>query len=153
MDDFSNSALFVPDNFSYSAPELPGGWSLSQGLKDAATTAADLFSSGFGLVNAVDTYNYNRQARSLDLLKQSAAIDISRTMTGAQVDIAKLQASGAVKIAQRQEAQAGTDPNLSTIMGNINARIAGMTSGNSLMLWLTVAGVGIAAMQFFKGRR
>lgn len=133
------------------APELPGGWSLSTGLADAAKTATELFGAGMGLVAAFDNLSYARESRSLDLLQRSAAIDINRTFTGAKIDIAKAEAEAAVAAAKRQTVNSGYD--LSTILGNVNARIAGMSSGNTLMLWLTVAGVGIAALQFFKGRK
>jgi hypothetical protein len=135
----------------YSAPELPSGWSLTEGLKSAASTVTELFGAGFGVVSALDNFSYARDSRSLDLLERSAAIDINRTFTGAKIDIAKAQANAAVNAAKRGEAASGYD--LSTILGNVNARIAGMSSGNSLMLWLTVAGVGIAALSFFKGRK
>lgn len=150
MDDFSDSSLFLPD-YGYTAPSLQSGWSLKEGLKDAAATVTDLFGAGFGVVSALDNFSYARDARNLDLLERSAAIDINRTFTGAKIDIAKAQANAAVNAAKRQEAVSGYD--LSTVLGNVNARIAGMSSGNSLMLWLTVAGVGIAALQFFRGRK
>jgi hypothetical protein len=161
MDDFSDSSLFVPDNFSYSAPSLPAGWSLTEGLKDIATTATQLFGAGMGLVSAVDNFQYQREARSLDLLNKTSALDLERTFTGAKIDIAKTQATTAAEIARYQataqlnqaKAVASGDYNLATIMGNINARIAGMSGSNSLMLWLAVAGVGIAALQYFKGRK
>lgn len=161
MDDFSDSSLFLPDNFSYSAPSLPDGWSLTEGLKSIATTATELFGAGMGLVSAVDNFQYQREARSLDLLNKTSALDLERTFTGAKIDIAKTQATTAAEIArynaigQLNQAKAGaaySDYNLSTIMGNINARIAGLGGNNTLMIWLAVAGVGIAAMQYFKGR-
>ena len=150
MDDFSNSALFLPDP-GYTAPLLQSGWSLSEGLKSAASTVTELFGAGFGIVSALDNFRYARDARGLDMMERSAAIDINRTFTGAKVDIAKAQANAAINAAKRQEAISGYD--LSTILGNVNARIAGMGSSNSLMLWLAVAGVGIAALQYFKGRK
>lgn len=131
-----------------STPSLPSGWSLSEGVKAAATTAASLFNSAITAVSAYDSFQFARQQREVELLERSSAIDLNKTLTTAKLDIAKAQAAAAVNRAR------GTSmPDLSTVMGNINARIAGMSSGNSLMLWLTVAGVGIAAMQFFKARR
>jgi hypothetical protein len=146
--------VFYDDNYGYSVqqstPSLPSGWSLTAGLKDAVTTATDLFGAYLGVKSAFNNASYAEKAQGLDLLQRSASIDISRTMTAAQVDIARAQANAAVKSAQRGEANAGYD--LSTILGNVNARIAGLGSGNTLMLWLAVAGVGIAALQYFKGR-
>lgn len=145
-----DSALYVPDPV-YTAPSLPGGWELTTGLRDIASTATDLFGAYLGVQSAMNNAKYAQQSQQLDLLNRSATLDINRAMTGAQVDIARLQASAAVKAAARQEEYAGYD--LATIMGNINARIAGMGSGSSLMLWLTVAGVGFAALQYFKGKK
>lgn len=141
------------DSASYVAPvpSLPSGWSLPVGVSEAAKTVTDLIGSGFGAVAAWDNLQFARQARQVDLQNRSAAIDINKSMTGAQVEIAKLQASGAVKAAQRQEANAGLD--LSTILGNVNARISGMSKDNGMMMWLAVAGVGFAALQYFKGRK
>jgi hypothetical protein len=150
------------DSANWSAPALQDGWSLTEGLKSAATTATQLFSAGMGLVSAVDNFQYQREARSLDLLNRSSALDLERTFTGAKIDIAKTQAQTAAEVARYQsQAQvsqaravaANSDYNLATVMGNINARIAGLGGNNQLMLWLAVAGVGIAALQFFKGRK
>lgn len=150
------------DSANYTPPELSAGWSVTEGLKDIATTATQLFGAGMGLVSTIDNFNYQREARSLDLLNRSSALDLERTFTGAKIDIAKTQAQTASEIArynavaQVNTAKAGaaySDYNLSAVMGNINARIAGMGSSNQLMLWLAVAGVGFAALQFFKGRK
>lgn len=139
------------DSASYTPPELQAGWSVSTGLQDAAKTVGDLFGSYLGLQSTLNNAKYAQQSQQLDLLNRTAQIDINRTMTGAQVDIAKAQAQAAVNIAQGRAA--ATNYDLSNVLGNVNARIAGLSSGNSLMLWLTVAGVGIAALQFFKARR
>lgn len=157
------------DSADYSPPVLSAGWSVTDGLKSIATTATELFGAGMGLVNTIDNFQYQRQsreldlqARGIDLLNRGSALDLERTFTGAKIDIAKTQAQTASEIArynavaQVNQAKAGaaySDYNLATVMGNINARIAGMGSGNSMMLWLAVAGVGIAALQYFKGRK
>lgn len=142
---------------SWSPPELPSGWSLPTGLSDAVTTATDLFGAAAGVVSSIDNYKFTQQQRQLDLLKQSSAIDVQRTYTQAQLDIAKAQAQAAVQRAQSQSTGAGFASNLgqdfSTILGNINARISGNSNGGNLMLWLTIAGVGIALLQYTKGRK
>lgn len=142
---------------SWSAPELPSGWSLPSGLSDAVNTATNLFGAAAGVVSSIDNYKFTQQQRQLDLLKQSSAIDVQRTYTQAQLDIAKAQAQAAVQRAQSQATGAGFASNLgqdfSTILGNINARIAGNSNGGNLMLWLTIAGVGIAVLQYTKGRK
>jgi uncharacterized protein YdbL (DUF1318 family) len=151
MDDFSDSSLFVPDNFSYEPASLPGGWSLSEGLTSAVKTAGELFAGYLGVTSAINNAKYTLESQKLDLLRASSAIDVSRTVTAANADIAKLQAQAAIERARGQTSAGQSD--LSTILGNINARIAGTSSTNQLMLWLTVAGVGFAAMQYFKGRK
>lgn len=142
---------------SLSTPELPSGWSLPTGLTEAVNTATNLFGAAAGVVSSIDNYKFTQQQRQLDLLKQSSSIDLQRTFTTAQLDIAKAQAQAAVQRAQAQAqsngfiANAGQD--FSTILGNINARISGNGSGGNLMLWLTVAGVGIAVLQYAKSRK
>lgn len=146
--------VIYDDNYGFSVqslPSLPAGWSLSEGVATVAKTATELFGAGMSVINAYDNFRFSQQSRELDLLQRSGQIDLNRVMTGAQVDIAKAQAATAVNRARIQTAVSGAD--LSTVMGNINARIAGLGSSGSLMLWLTVAGVGIGAMQYFKGRR
>ena len=146
--------VLTDDNYGYSVqnvPSLPSGWSLSEGISGAVKTAGELFGSVLGMQQTVNAAKYAAESQQIDLLNRRAQLDINRTVTGAQVDIAKLQASAAVKAAQRQEQYSGAD--LSTVLSNVNARIAGMTSSNSLMLWLTIAGVGIAYLQYAKGRK
>lgn len=144
---------------NWSTPELPSGWSLPTGLSDAVTTATNLFGAAAGVVSSIDNYKFTQQQRQLDLLKQSSSIDLQRTFTTAQLDIAKAQAQAAVQRAQSAAQSGGFAANagqdFSTVLGNINARIAGNNSGGSgnLILWLTVAGVGIAALQYVKSKK
>lgn len=161
--DYSDSAPAGWSSASF--PELPSGWSLTTGLSDAVTTATNLFGAAAGVVSSIDNYKYTQSQRQLDLLKQSSAIDLQRTYTQAQVDISKAQAQAAVRRAQENasigefDSVNGYASNLgqdfSAILGNINSRIAGNGngSGSNLMLWLTVAGVGIAVMQYAKSRK
>lgn len=141
---------------TYNTGPSSGGWFDGFGgvVKEAASTAAGLFGSALQVASTIDNYKFTQAQRQLELTKANANLDIQRTVTGAQVDIAKAQAASAIRSAQFSSAYGLNGQNdLSTILGNINARIAGIGGSGSIMLWLTVAGVGFAALQYFKGRK
>jgi len=145
---------------------LDGGgldWSYGGGIDAAPVTTFSEAGSSAGVLNffqglastvsaGANAY-LSFQKAGLDLAQQQAAIDIAKTQSAAQADIAKAQSRAAVAIAQRQATSAvnGWD-GFGQTMSNLNARIAGLGGTDSVMLWLTIAGVGIAAFQLW-GRK
>lgn len=118
------------------------------GLQSFATTTEDLFGSVANVYKSFDNISYQRSQRELNTALQMGQLDLQKTQTYAALDIAKLQAQGAIKNAQAQSAF--SDYNLNQTMANIQRQLAGGGGGSNLMLWLTVAGVGIALFQVMK---
>ena len=123
-------------------------------LKNATKQVADV-------AGTIADAQFGWQSRSLDLAKQRTELaaannqlTIQRTVSDAQVEIAKLQAKNALQ--QAQTGYGGIDSlnadNINQAIANLQSRIIGGSSNNSWMLWLTVAGVGFAALQYFKGK-
>lgn len=126
------------------------------GVADFLSTATTSISNVAGKIADA---KFGWQSRDLDLKLKNAElanatnqIKIQKTVSDAGVVIAKLEAQNAIK-----QAQQGYDgisslnaDNIGQAIANLNARITGQNSGPNYVLWLTVAGVGIAALQYFK---
>lgn len=129
---------------------MPDAWDFGPGnIGDyqPATSVSDLFNAGAGFLSSAANAYYGFQRQQLTLDQQQAAIDIAKIQSGAQVDIAKMQAQSAV---DRARWGAGYSfQNLDQTLANLGTRM-GQSNGGQLMLWLAVAGVGIAVLQYMK---
>lgn len=115
------------------------------GIKDALNGAGNI---------AKDTLAIWKDYAStdLELTEQKAAIDIAKTQADTQKQMQALQAQYQLKIAQQQLANASIwDANgLATSMGNMQRLVAGNGGQNSIMLYLTVAGLALAWLTYVK---
>lgn len=128
--------------------------------------AVDVFSSGVGKVidvaSKVSNAKFSWQERNLDqklkasqIQQAQQQINLNNFMATTNVEIAKVRAQAELKRAQDAAANGYFDllqNNMNTGIGNIQSTLNGQGSGSSIMLWLTVAGVGFAALQYMKGR-
>lgn len=123
---------------------------LSSATKSVVDVASSIADAKFGW-----------QSRNLDLLTKEAQIDaaknqikIGNTISDAQVQLAKIQAQNALTQAQNgfNGIESLNADNVGQAIANLNARITGQSSGPNVMLWLTVAGVAFAALQYFKAK-
>lgn len=144
------------------------------GGSSSSSSASDSFwptSTGFNLANVTKTLSdvtntvangiFQFQNAKLDLAQKKASIanelaqaSIQKTYADTSVQLAKIQAQNALKSAQQDpNSLAGWSvDNINNALANLNARMTASSSGNNIMLWLTVAGVGFAALQYFKRR-
>lgn len=85
------------------------------------------------------------QDQSLNAYLKTAQVDIARTQAGAAMDVAKLNATTAEKVATLRANAANT--------GAVAANLGRDMGNNSLMLWLTIAGVAFAFVQVLQSAR
>lgn len=111
---------------------------------------SDTLRAAGGFVDSAANAYFGVQQKQLQLDQAQAAIDLSRIQTGAAVDIAKMQAQAAANQARYAAGYGSGYSNFDQGMANISARLNNLTGGNSIMLWLTVAGVAIAFLQLQK---
>lgn len=128
--------------------------------------AVDVFASGVGKVvdvaGKVADAKFSWQTRQLDaklktsqLMQANQQINLQNFMATNQVEIAKVQAQAQLKRAQDAANNGYFDllqANMQTGIGNLQSTLNGQGGGTNIMLWLTVAGVGFAALQYMKGR-
>lgn len=129
--------------------------------------AVDIFTSGVTKVvdvaGKVADAKFSWQTRQLDqklktsqIMQSEQQIKLNNFMATNQVEIAKVNAQAQLKRAQDAAANPGLydllQANMSTGLGNIQTTLNGQSGGNNIMLWLTLAGVGFAALQYMKGR-
>lgn len=128
--------------------------------------AVDVFASGVNKVvdvaGKVADAKFSWQTRQLDaklktsqIMQAEQQIKLNTFIASNNVEIAKVNAQAQLKRAQ-DAANTGIydllQANMSTGLGNIQSTLNGQGSGNNAMLWLTVLGVGFAALQYMKGR-
>lgn len=115
------------------------------GIKDALNGAGNIAKDALGIWK-------DYASTDLQLTEQKAAIDIAKTQADTQKQMQELQAQYQLKIAQQQLANASIwDANgLATSMGNMQRLVAGNGGQNSIMLYLTVAGLAIAWLTYVK---
>lgn len=85
------------------------------------------------------------QDQSLNAYLKTAQVDIARVQAGAAMDVARLNATTAEKVATLRANAANT--------GAVAANLGRDMGNNSLMLWLTVAGVALAFVQVIQSAR
>ncbi|HLO62903.1 MAG TPA: hypothetical protein VK165_08050 [Azonexus sp.] len=85
------------------------------------------------------------QDQSLNAYLKTAQVDIARTQAGAAMDVARLNATTAEKVATLRANAANT--------GAVAANLGRDMGNNSLMLWLTIAGVAFAFVQVIQSAR
>ncbi len=101
------------------------------------------------------TRKLDQQLKTSQLMQAQQQIKLNNFMTENQVEIAKVKAQAELKRAQDSANNGYFDllqANMNTGIGNIQSTLNGQGSGSNIMLWLTVAGVGLAALQYVKGR-
>lgn len=104
--------------------------------------------------------NLTIASKQADIQSKYADIATQQYTNSANQQLLKIQADNALKAAQNganlTSVAQYSDNNINTALGNLNTRIANLSTGSggsSLMTWLTIAGVGFAALQYFKGRK
>lgn len=106
----------------------------------------DLVTAGAGFLGeTAKTY--------LAFQQQSNALDLARVQSDTQAKIATLQAQAQLANAQRQALNTANGygyPNLDQSLANMGTILSNQGGASNLMLWLTVAGVAIAVLQFMK---
>ena len=85
------------------------------------------------------------QDQSLNAYLKTAQVDIARVQAGAAMDVAKLNATTAEKVATLRANAANT--------GAVAANLGRDMGNNSLMLWLTIAGVAFSFVQVMQSAR
>jgi hypothetical protein len=115
---------------------------LGSGIKGALTTAADLWGS------------YNRT--ELQMAQTKAAVDIAKIQANGAQQTALAQAQWQAQMARYGIFNTGADSfnsaNITASLGNMQRTIMGQQDPmQRLMLWLTVAGLALAFMQYKKG--
>ncbi|WP_295002953.1 hypothetical protein [uncultured Dechloromonas sp.] len=126
----------TPPVFTSNSPSTNADW-----LK-TATAGID-----YGLkvmqtgLNAKSQY----QDQSLNAYLKTAQVDIARVQAGAAMDVAKLNATTAEKVATLRANAANT--------GAVAADLGRAAGNNSIMLWLTIAGVALAFVQVMQSGR
>lgn len=127
---------------------------------------ADIFTSGVGKVvdvaSKVAEAKFSWQQRNLDMqlknaqiLQQKSQIQLGTFIAKNNAEIQKVQAQAQLQQAQDAAKYGYFDlmqANMSTGIGNVSSAINRQGAGGSIMLWLTVAGVGIAVLQYVKGK-
>lgn len=129
----------------------------SDGLQTVAKSAGDLFGSVGQVYSTYANYQGQQQDRELNTLLKTAQIDAQRASIDAQryaittnADIAKINASAQLR--QAQNSAALNDWGFAQSMANIQRQIGSLGGGNNTMLFLTLAGVAIAAFQLIKSK-
>jgi hypothetical protein len=100
--------------------------------------------TNFGLATYSTLTNANTQMKDSNLKNYlaKAQLDLSKTQIGGQLDVAKLNATAANNLATAKAYAAnslGVAGNLGNAVGN-----------NSLMLWLTILGLGFGFLQLVR---
>lgn len=112
----------------------------------SSTNVLDLVKAGAGFLGeTAKTY--------LTIQQQGNALDLSRVQSDTQMQIAKLQAQAQLASAQRGAMLTANGygyPNLDQSLANLGTIIGNGNGSNQIMLWLTVAGLVIAVLQFKK---
>lgn len=85
------------------------------------------------------------QDQSLNAYLKTAQVDIARIQAGAAMDVSRLNATTAEKVATMRANAANT--------GAVAADLGRSMGNNSLMLWLTIAGVAFAFVQVLQSAR
>jgi hypothetical protein len=114
---------------------------LGGGLTSAVTT-------GLQFMLARDNYQAQADQRALSRELNKANVEVQRVQGLTAAEIAKTRAAAQLN-QERIAAGLGGDSGLGAAIFN---RVNSLASGNSLMLWLTVAGVALAFMQYRRGR-
>lgn len=112
----------------------------------SSTNVLDLVKAGAGFLGeTAKTY--------LTIQQQSNALDLARVQSDTGAKIATLQAQAQLANAQRQALNTANGygyPNLDQSLANMGTILSNQGGTSNLMLWLTVAGVAIAVLQFMK---
>lgn len=115
------------------------------------TKASDIFQRGAKAVNDLNEQKYNLAVRNLDLAERRDNLKIRQYNNGARLQIAQLEAQGQVNNAARlSELGIGAFSNPDIGSGTTIAGTSAAPTEN-VILWLTVAGIGFAALTYFKG--
>jgi hypothetical protein len=100
--------------------------------------------TNFGLASYSTLTNANLQMKDSNLKNYlaQAQLDLTKTQIGGQLDVAKINATAAENLSKAKAYAANTlatGANLGNAMGN-----------NSLMLWLTILGLGFGFLQLVR---
>lgn len=100
--------------------------------------------TNFGLATYSTLTNANLQMKDSNLRNYlaQANLDLNKTQIGGQIDVAKINATANEKLAQ---ARANTYGTLG-VAGNLGQSVG----NNSLMLWLTILGLGFGFLQLVR---
>ena len=116
------------------------GWSISASTaNDWLKTGQTAIDYGLKVFGALTNARNTAQDHALSSYLKQAQFDLAKTQAFAAADVAKINATSAAKFAQARAnlgSTVGTATNLGAAVGN-----------NSLMLWLTVAGLALAFIQ------
>lgn len=122
----------------------------------------DVTASIVGVASSVADAKFGWAERDLNLkLKQSQLlsannqIKIKNLVSDTELQIAKIQAANTLKSAQNPilGIDSFNTDSITQAIANLNTKINGKAKNDgNVMLWLTIAGVGFAALQYFKGK-
>ena len=124
------------------ATQASGGWFGS---------VTDLLKSGVGLATSIDNYSLSREQQQLNMEVAKAGIDNQKLTTRTNSQIAGLQAQA--QLAQAQQAANMGWFGYGSPLYSSTGTTAKKSGSDTLMLLLTIAGVGFAFLQFEEGRK
>lgn len=119
-------------------------------IREFGSAIGDAASSTLDLYKSFQSAELGYQSAQLNQQMSLAQINAMKTKSQTDAQIAQIQAQSQLAQAQTMSrfwtGLNGTDQS----MANIQTMFGRATQGNNLMMWLTVAGLVLAAMQYMK---
>lgn len=123
-------------------------------FKSAADTVVNVASSVADAKFGWASKNLDLKLKNAQINDASNQIAIQKIVSDTSVKIANLQAQNALKTAQYGYDGIGAfnADNITTAIANLQKNVTGQNGTSPIMFYLTLAGVGFAALQYFKSR-
>lgn len=116
------------------------GWSISASTaNDWLKTGQNVVDYGLKVFSTLTNARNTAQDHALTSYLKQAQFDLAKTQAFAAADVAKINATSAANFAQARA-------NLGNTVG-VGTNLGAAVGNNSLMLWLTVAGLALAFIQ------
>jgi hypothetical protein len=127
-------------------------WIDDIGLSDALSTAKSAATDVMGLYKDYNASTFDMKNQQLQTDIQLANLNNAKIQLNTQSQLQQMQSQYQLKMAQGQLNNASfyAGSGLDMTPGNMNTILGRSTGSNSLMMWLTVAGIGIAVLQYLK---
>lgn len=123
-------------------------------VKDVAKSVTDIYGTFWGADQQLQQAKYQQDLQALELELKRQNLTLAKDSATQNAELQKLYAQYQLTNAQRQLTGASLfgANGFDVGMGNINNTLAAGSRYNSIMLWLTVAGIGLAVLQYAKRR-